>query len=105
MFKTCSSEGCPNIAKKGGVCVKHGAKTECKHEGCTNHAQHRGVCIRHGANRRNPHEESTAFTYGSEFEKTTATYPASQRASTGYTRDSSVPGVVVCGDVAQYEEV
>jgi hypothetical protein len=59
------------------------------------------VCRRHGAN-RNPHEESTAFTsFGSEFEKTTAAaHPTQpQRASTGPTRDSGLPEVVVWNNV------
>ena len=50
----CSIEGCTNIAKKGGVCIGHGAKVKkytCSHEGCTNHVVNGGVCIRHGAKR------------------------------------------------------
>jgi hypothetical protein len=105
--KRCSNEGCTNRSQKGGVCIKHGAKIECKHEGCTNHAQKGGVCKRHGAY-RNPHKESTAFTsyLGSEFEKTTATHPV-QHASKGPTRDSGLPEVVVCNNVVteNYEEV
>jgi predicted carbohydrate-binding protein with CBM5 and CBM33 domain len=50
--KLCSHKGCPNHAKKGGVCITHGAKVErkqCSFEGCTNHVQKGGVCIMHGA--------------------------------------------------------
>ena len=51
--KLCSFDGCTNIDKKGGVCVKHGATAKrCSHEGCTNRAQKGGVCIRHGATAR-----------------------------------------------------
>ena len=48
----CSHEGCTNQAKKGGVCMRHGAnkeKKKCNQEGCTNYAKKGGVCIRHGA--------------------------------------------------------
>jgi hypothetical protein len=38
-----------NYVQRGGVCIKHGAKTECKHNGCKNHVVKGGVCIRHGA--------------------------------------------------------
>ena len=40
-------------SKKGGVCIRHGAKKfryDCSAVGCTNKAQIGGVCIRHGAN-------------------------------------------------------
>ena len=48
--KLCSRDGCTNLAKKGGVCRRHGAKgKECSSEGCTNQAQRGGVCLRHGA--------------------------------------------------------
>ena len=48
--KRCSEEGCTNEAKKGGVCIRHGAKVKlCSSEGCTNNAQKGGVCIKHGA--------------------------------------------------------
>ncbi len=84
----------------------------CSSEGCANLARKGGVCWRHGTNRRNPNEESTAFTscVGSEFEKTTATpHPSqTQHASTLPTRDRGLPEVVVCNSnvVAEnYEEV
>jgi len=48
--KTCKHEGCKNIAQKGGVCIKHGAKVKtCSQEGCTNRTQAGGVCVKHGA--------------------------------------------------------
>jgi hypothetical protein len=48
--KRCSHEGCTNFAKKGGVCVTHGAMVkQCSREGCTNKAVKGGVCITHGA--------------------------------------------------------
>lgn len=46
--KLCSADGCTNIAKKGGVCKRHGAMILCSREGCTNYAVKGGVCIRHG---------------------------------------------------------
>lgn len=61
-YKRCSVEGCTNVARKGGVCRRHGAKIKlCSAEGCTNHSKRGGVCWRHDAY-RNPHEESAAFT-------------------------------------------
>ena len=51
--KLCSREGCTNIAKKGGVCTRHGAKIKrCSRKGCTNYALKGGVCIRHGAKKK-----------------------------------------------------
>ena len=49
----CSAAGCTTKARrKGGVCVRHGAKLKrCSHEGCTNVVVNRGVCTRHGAKR------------------------------------------------------
>ena len=45
----CSADGCTNVAKKGGVCVSHGAKRKtCSHEACTNIALTGEVCMRHG---------------------------------------------------------
>eukprot|EP00584_Thalassiosira_punctigera_P005426 CAMPEP_0172544260 /NCGR_PEP_ID=MMETSP1067-20121228/14452_1 /TAXON_ID=265564 ORGANISM="Thalassiosira punctigera, Strain Tpunct2005C2" /NCGR_SAMPLE_ID=MMETSP1067 /ASSEMBLY_ACC=CAM_ASM_000444 /LENGTH=1062 /DNA_ID=CAMNT_0013330789 /DNA_START=95 /DNA_END=3283 /DNA_ORIENTATION=+ len=38
--------------KKGGVCVRHGAKnvhSKSNYDGCTNSDQNEGVCVRHGA--------------------------------------------------------
>ena len=61
--KRCSSEECTNLAVKGGVCIKHGAtwtKKKCNIQGCNTYAKRRGVCKRHGAY-RNPYDESTAF--------------------------------------------
>ena len=48
--KKCMNEGCTNHAKRGGLCIRHGAKVKrCSSEGCTNTAQNGGVCMRHGA--------------------------------------------------------
>jgi len=50
--KLCSSDGCTNISRKGGVCMRHGAKVthkRCSAEGCTNQVQRGGVCKKHGA--------------------------------------------------------
>lgn len=51
--RLCSSNGCFSLARRGGVCTKHGAKVAsrkiCSHEGCNKYAQKGGVCIRHGA--------------------------------------------------------
>ena len=45
----CSADGCTNLARKGGVCKKHGAKVKlCSSEGCTNIVIKGGVCIKHG---------------------------------------------------------
>jgi hypothetical protein len=112
-IKRCRIDGCTNQAQNGGVCIKHGAKgyrKQCRIEGCTNQAKKRGVCKRHGAY-RNPNDESTAFPscYGSEFDKTTATYPY-QYASADSARRAQVQGsipdeVVVCEVIGNYEEV
>jgi len=46
----CRREGCANTAKRGGVCVAHGArKKRCSHEVCANGVVAGGVCITHGA--------------------------------------------------------
>ena len=46
----CRREGCANTAKRGGVCVAHGArKKRCSHEGCANGVVTGGICITHGA--------------------------------------------------------
>ncbi|KAK1744079.1 hypothetical protein QTG54_005676 [Skeletonema marinoi] len=51
--KKCSSEGCSNFAKNGGVCLKHGAqKRLCRMEGCMNGVKNGGVCFMHGAHKR-----------------------------------------------------
>jgi hypothetical protein len=48
-IKTCSHEGCTNVSRKGGVCASHGAKQKtCSNEGCTSVAKKGGVCMRHG---------------------------------------------------------
>ncbi len=111
--KLCSSEGCTNLAKQSGVCVRHGATRtmkRCSSDGCTNQARKGGVCWRHGPY-RNPNDESTAFAscFGSEFEKTTATYPGQlESGSSSNQAQGSFPEevVVVCGVIAEnYEEV
>ncbi len=82
-FKRCSSDGCSNYSKKGGVCIKHGAY-------------------------RNPNDESTAFAscFGSEFEKTTVTYPNQRNSGTLSNKGSLPAEVVVCGVITEdYEEV
>ena len=52
-YKRCSSDGCTNLAQKGGVCIKHGAtvkrKKRCSHDGCTKQAKNGGLCMKHGA--------------------------------------------------------
>jgi hypothetical protein len=51
--KTCYVENCENQAQKGGVCKKHGAKIKrCSVENCENQAQKGGVCYNHGAERK-----------------------------------------------------
>eukprot|EP00985_Skeletonema_marinoi_P022485 scaffold14389_cov151-Skeletonema_marinoi.AAC.2 len=47
----CMHEECTNLAKKGGVCIRHGAKVKlCSSDGCTGPAKKRGLCRRHWAN-------------------------------------------------------
>jgi len=45
--KLCSSsDGCTNQVRKGGVCVRHGAKRKrWSNDGCTNSAEIRGACM------------------------------------------------------------
>ena len=76
--------------------MRHGAKKKlCRTEGCTNLAKRGGVCRRHGAY-RNTQEESTAF--GSELEMTTVQSLPNQRASRAAVRGqeerNGVPGEV-----------
>jgi hypothetical protein len=41
-------DGCTNQAKKGGVCITHGAKKkQYIFEGCNTQSQRGGVCTRH----------------------------------------------------------
>eukprot|EP00985_Skeletonema_marinoi_P006857 scaffold2999_cov125-Skeletonema_marinoi.AAC.2 len=50
-----STEGCTSISKKGGVCIRHGAKVPyklCSSEGCKIQARARGVCWAHGTKKR-----------------------------------------------------
>jgi hypothetical protein len=103
--KQCSSEGCVQIAQKGGLCRRHGAKIKvkkCIREGCTNNAQKGGVCKRHGAS-RTLHDETTAF--GSEFEKTTATLTTLNQynpAASDERKSSGVPeDVVICQEIVE----
>jgi len=52
LVKLCLEEGCTNVARKEGVCIRHGSswtKYTCKYEGCTNKVVQGGVCTRHGA--------------------------------------------------------
>jgi len=51
-MKRCSSEGCTNIALKGGLCWTHGEKPKCSASECTNYAIAGGVCWSHGAKRK-----------------------------------------------------
>jgi hypothetical protein len=133
--KRCSSEGCTNIAVKGGVCIRHGAKIKlCSSEGCTNVVQREGVCKRHGAKikrcssegctnqvikggvcwrhgaKRNPYDESTAFgnSHGSAYDETTVAL-SNQRtsAATGQdnTNTSRIPPQVIVCQVQVIEQV
>eukprot|EP00984_Skeletonema_dohrnii_P000300 scaffold96_cov77-Skeletonema_dohrnii-CCMP3373.AAC.5 len=99
--KMCSAEGCSNQAKKGGVCIRHGAKVKvkrCSSEGCTNQAQNGGVCCRHGAS-RTPCDGSTTF--GSEYEKTTATLTLPSTANAGMSNERSTGEVVICQEIVE----
>jgi hypothetical protein len=44
----CNIEACTTRAKKGGVCIRHGAKkrSNVAAKACTNHAVKGGVCVR-----------------------------------------------------------
>jgi len=45
----CSADGCTNQVDKGGVCIKHEAKAnQCSVVGCTTPTKKGGVCVRHG---------------------------------------------------------
>ncbi len=103
--KRCSRDGCINQAKRGGVCVKHGAKVKrCSSVGCTNQAKRGGVCRRHGAY-HNTQGESTAF--GSEYEMTTATQTLpNQRDSSAATTEVEGIGVprevtIICQEIVE----
>jgi len=55
--KYCSHEGCTTQARKGGVCIKHGAEVKtCNQEGCTTQARKGGVCIKHRAEVKQYHK-------------------------------------------------
>jgi hypothetical protein len=59
--KICAANGCTNLTKKGGVCVKHGAtytQKKCSSRGCANLARNGGVCIKHGAKRKRRNSEA-----------------------------------------------
>jgi len=53
--KGCIAPGCNNMARVGGVCVRHGARQQrCKFSSkCSNIAVNGGVCTKHGAVRKN----------------------------------------------------
>ena len=58
-YKRCSSDGCTNQAREGGVCIKHGSKLKrCSTDGCTNYAREGGMCIKHGARHRRAHRRN-----------------------------------------------
>ena len=85
--------------------MRHGAKVNpklCSSAGCTNQSKRGGVCVRHGAY-SNSNEDSTAFTscFGSEFDKTTLTHPNQRTPATSDTQDSVPEQVVVCGVIAE----
>ena len=83
----------------------HGAKKKlCSSEGCTNQAKRGGVCKRHGAY-RNAQGESTAF--GSELQLTTTTqtisHHRSSRAAIRGQEGSAVPEevTIVCEEIVE----
>jgi hypothetical protein len=53
--KGCIAPGCTNMARVGGVCVRHGARQQrCNYSSrCSNIAVNGGVCTKHGAVRNN----------------------------------------------------
>ena len=47
----CRTPGCNKNAKKGGLCISHGAKPKrarCNVDGCMKYAVEGGVCTKHG---------------------------------------------------------
>jgi ubiquitin C-terminal hydrolase len=56
--KTCTfylEGGCKNLAIRGGLCWKHGAKgKKCSMEGCIKFSQMNGICAKHGAKKKRP---------------------------------------------------
>ena len=61
----CKHPGCASACRKGGVCVKHGAKTKrCKHEGCTNQSKANHLCFRHGEKKICKHNGCTNIARG-----------------------------------------
>lgn len=51
--KLCKTSKCSSIARRNGVCARHGAKLrKCISSECTNVAVRCGVCTRHGAKRK-----------------------------------------------------
>ena len=91
--------------------MRHGAKGKvCSSEGCTNLAKRGGVCRRHGVY-RNPHDESTAFTmHESAYDDTTATLPNQRTAVVASVnqeqgRNRNHPKVIICQVVTDYVEV
>ena len=80
--------------------MRHGAKRkQCSSEGCTNQAKKGGVCIRHGANHTS-NDVSTAF--GTELDETTALPSLLNR---GNSIASHEPGVGVPTEVLVSQEI
>jgi hypothetical protein len=50
--KRCKVEGCTSHSNTNHLCFKHGGKTMCRHPGCTNASRSGGVCVKHGAKRK-----------------------------------------------------
>ena len=87
--------------------MRHGAKVTvklCSSEGCTNNAKKGGVCIRHGAYQI-AQDESTAFGSKSELTTTTQTisHHRSYRAAIRGQGGSNVPGevTILCQEIAE----
>jgi hypothetical protein len=50
-IRSCSADGCKNLAQNGGVCARHWANIFlCSADGCTNQVDKGGVCTTHEAN-------------------------------------------------------
>ncbi|KAG6574619.1 WRKY transcription factor 19 [Phytophthora cinnamomi] len=48
----CRRDGCPNDARRKGLCMEHGGRHFCKMAGCQKCAHRGGFCISHGGGRR-----------------------------------------------------
>ena len=96
--KLCKVFDCINLARKGGVCVRHGAKVKtCSIEGCTTNVQKSGLCYKHRDKSNcdrsvsDPSKESTASatdTAASNLEQTPVPVPSLCMSNDAYNKDT-----------------